>query len=184
MQYYRLFIDLPCEPSVAKDILGEFKKLALPWEKIKVSQLDQIHLTLKFLGDTPLDRLEPIIAALGEVKLSSKDMVIECEKPLIFSPHHPRVLAIGIKNNEQLNLLFTQIEEILWQENLAHKEIRQFKPHLTLGRIKQDCTLDELKSFNQWSVKHFSFGANLFELQESKLNPQGPVYNCLQSYDL
>ena len=70
MDQARLFISLPLEGALTRDIHKGFESLDLPWEKLKIVEPDNMHLTLKFLGPTPIEKIPDIINALQKIKLS------------------------------------------------------------------------------------------------------------------
>lgn len=183
MDNLRLFISLPLEDKTAQRLNKEFKRLTLPWEKLKPVAIQDMHLTLKFLGDTPLDKLPEIISALETVQLDVENLDLKISGTKIFSPHRPQVIVLNITNNPALQELYQQIEESLFKAALAHKEMKQFSPHITLARVKQAASLDEFKALESWQVNQ-DFHVNHFDLQESVLTTKGPEYTILQSFDL
>lgn len=184
MDNYRLFIDVPVEPGLAKQLMKQFAKLNLPWLKLKKTGAKEMHVTLKFLGDTPLDKLAPIISTLGEIKIKAEDINLGIDIPKIFNPENPRVLVVALKPNSALQELYDKIEDALWQNNLANKEIRRFNPHLTMARVKQATSIDELSDFTNWRPTQSNFDINYFELQQSELTKLGPIYTVMQTFDL
>lgn len=183
MNTIRLFIDLPLDPGLAKQLTRSFLSLNLPWSKLKTSGPEQMHLTLKFLGNTPIEQLPLIIEALQSIDLKLKDIELEIDQPIIFNEKTPKALVLGIKANQKLKKLFNTIEQTLFEAGLAHKEIRNFTAHLTLARVKQTATHEEFKDFLTWKVQGRSTTA-YFELQESVLTKKGSEYLSLQTFDL
>ena len=183
MNNARLFIDLPVEPAVAKQIFKEFDKLDLPWSKLKTTKVNQLHITLKFLGDTSLEKIPEIINVLDSIDFKAENLELEINKPLVFNNNNPRVLTLGLKDNKDLVKLFNSIDQVLYDAGLAHKETRRFTAHLTLARVKQAAKLEEFNDFVKWNIQTF-FSPTYFELQESKLTKLGPDYTVLQTFDL
>ena len=183
MNMKRLFIALPIEAGFSRQLLKNFGTLDLPWEKLKIVDFEQLHLTLKFLGDTPLDKLPEIIKALNEIKIGTKDIELNIYQTKIFNPARPQVLSLSIKENLNLQKLYDAIDQKLFDKSLAHKEIRKFTPHLTLARIKKSADLKEFDAFTNWPVNKI-FSISYFELIESELTSKGPVYTVLQIFDL
>lgn len=183
MDTKRLFIALPVDPTISKDIIKKFKSLNLPWEKLKIVQPEQIHLTLKFLGDFNIEKIPDLLNSLNKINLGIEDMEIYIDQTQIFNPRQPKVLALSIKNNSELQKLYNKIEQVLFDDGLAHKEIRRFSAHLTLARIKQSADFEEFAEFNNWEINK-SFFTSYFELKESELTKMGPEYTTLQTFDL
>lgn len=183
MENPRLFVSLPVEYGLAKDIHRAFSKLNLDWSKIKKVEAENIHITLKFLGETPIEKIPLIIEALEKVKISTSDIHLDIIGPSIFGTHQPKVLALATDFNPQLQELYDQIEDLFFQSGIAHKEVRKFSPHITLARIKKQTSFEEINEFKNWNIKK-SFYINSFDLQESQLAKTGPQYNVMQSFDL
>jgi len=184
MENYRLFIDLPVDPPLVRDLIKRFKRLDLDWKKIKTARPEQVHITLKFLGDTPLDSLDKIIAVLQNIKIENKMINLELEQAKIFNPASPRVLALGLKTDKNIQELYEKIEDSLWQADLAHQETRRFTPHLTLARVKQSSQPKEFQNFLNWRLPALSISPTYFELQSSQLTSTGPQYTVLQTFEL
>ncbi len=114
---------------------NSFQKPLIRWV-----QPDNIHLTLKFLGDVSPEKLESIAAAL-------KDEIKSCErfsmtvKGLGAFPNsnHPRIIWIGLNAPPALTELQRIVEHIASLMGYSPEE-RPFSPHLTIGRIGQAAT--------------------------------------------
>lgn len=183
MDQARLFISLPLDQGLARDIHKKFESLDLPWEKLKIVEPDNMHLTLKFLGPTPIDKIPDIIKALDSVKLSEDNIELIANHTQIFNDKRPQVLSLGLQENSILQELFDKIDQALFDAGLAHKEVRRFKPHLTIARVKQSATMDEFNNWKNFEINKI-FNISFFVLMESVLSKQGPHYSVLQSFDL
>ncbi len=183
MENRRLFISLPLDPALAKQIVTKFKQLDLPWEKLKTVDPSQIHINLKFLGDTPMDRIPEIIDVLNQASLKINYLELDIIGTAIFNKNRPQVLSLKIALNQKLQKLQNSIEEKLFQAGLANKDMRRFSPHLTLARVKKLADFQEFKNFTDWPIQQ-SFNNSYFELQESELTKQGPLHTVLQTFDL
>ncbi len=183
MDQARLFISLPLEGALTRDIHKGFESLDLPWEKLKIVEPDNMHLTLKFLGPTPIEKIPDIINALQKIKLSEDNIELITDKTQIFNEKRPQVLSIGLQTNETLQELYNKIDQSLFDAGLAHKEVRRFKPHLTIARVKQSATMDEFTDWQNFKTNKI-FSINSFVLIESVLSKKGPHYTTLQSFDL
>ncbi len=182
MENKRLFVSLAVDPAVARDICKNFQKLNLPWDKIKTVPADKMHLTLKFLGDTPLQSLPALIDCLTDLDQKIEPFEIIIRQAIIFG-HQPRVLSLKVEDNDKLNRLYQAIDQKLFDCGLAHHEMRKYSPHLTLARVKRSAKLEEFDQFIRWSVNK-SFAVGSFELMESQLDKNGPEYTILNSFDL
>ena len=183
MDQARLFISLPLEGALIRDIHKGFESLDLPWEKLKVIEPDNMHLTLKFLGPTPIDKIPDIIKALDTIELDENNIELVADKTQIFNDKRPQVLSIALQDNPDLQKLFDKIDQDVFDTGLAHKEIRRFKPHITMARVKQSATMDEFTDWQNFKINKI-FSINFFVLIESVLSKKGPSYTTLQSFDL
>ncbi|PWB38254.1 MAG: RNA 2',3'-cyclic phosphodiesterase [Parcubacteria group bacterium] len=184
MNTYRLFIDLPVDPAFSHSLFKHFDRLNLPWSKLKKVEARDMHLTLKFLGETPLERLEPIINALSDIKLNFREIELISAGPKIFTENNPRILALALKPNEKLSALFLEIDQSLAEAGLAARDNRGYTPHLTLARVKEAARPEEFEAFLNWSEQLGGWVSGYFELQESQLTPRGPKYDVMQTFDL
>lgn len=183
MKNKRLFISLPLDPAVSRDIDKKIKNLNLPGDKLKFIPPEQMHLTLKFLGDTPLQNIPEIIEALDNIKTNFEYLEIHINQTEIFNKKQPKILAAKIEDNNKLNDLYKKIDDTLFEAALANKEIRNFRAHITLARVKKSSNFSEFSDFINWDIKK-SFSSSHFDLQESSLGKLGPEYTVLQSFNL
>lgn len=108
---------------------------AMKWPVVPVSP-DEMHVTLKFLGDTPADLREAIHQQIAQAAIGLSPFVLQVEGVGAFpNVDRPSVLWAGLKNAEPLGTLAERLEAAL--EPLGFpRESRPFHPHLTLARIK------------------------------------------------
>ncbi len=187
MEYQRLFISLAIDPVLVKKLSRDLANLQLSSDKIKFVKAENLHLTIKFLGDTPIDRLDLIIQTLAETCQNFGPFELSLDKTQIFPENHPeqapRVLSIALKAEAQLQELYQKIEESLWQAGLANKEMKKFSPHLTLAKVHAGISRAELQNFLDWQPQG-SFYVDHIDLQVSLLEKNGPQYSVLNSFDL
>lgn len=137
MAALRTFIAINVPPAVLDTITriqNRFKSLGLHASWVKPGN---IHLTLKFLGDTDPDRIPGIQYTLTETLASYTRFQLLLDSVGVFpDTKNPRVLWLGLKDGEgALKTLQTDIEKAL--ESIGFpKEQRPFSPHVTLARIK------------------------------------------------
>ena len=178
----RLFtaIDLP------SDILYRLERLlsALrPEAAIKWSPLDNLHITIKFIGTWEESRLEELHNALSSL-LPLEPFEVEV-KNLGWFPNErsPRVLWAGVNGGQPLADLARKTEEGL--EALGIKnEGREFSPHLTLARIKSPVSLRRLrhKVEEMQPSALGSFSVSRFALFRSDPGSNSSIYRKLREY--
>jgi 2'-5' RNA ligase len=170
-------------PEVQKINVWEFilsqKKDSLP---IKWVAYENLHITLKFIGEIDERKLDSIKSALNTVSSKTKCFKMQLENPGCFpNLRNPRVLWIGVSiGAEHLIKLADELEDSLTQCGIK-KEEKKFHPHLTIGRIKAFCKVDNIinKTFatEPFDVKEFI-------LFKSTLLSSGPVYEKIKNFAL
>jgi 2'-5' RNA ligase len=113
-------------------------KKAVPDAKASWIAEQSIHLTLKFLGDTPQPRVQDLSQAASHATANMQPFKIVVEGTGAFPKHGPpRVLWIGIKDSEgQLDKLYRGLEEECAKDGFQ-KEVRSLHPHLTIARLRK-----------------------------------------------
>ncbi len=182
----RLFIAVKIEPQ--RDLLIAFEefKNKLSRERIKWVNPDNLHITLKFLGDTDEKSIEAIKDTLSEIAAKHPKTIMTIRGSGVFpNQHRPRVLWFGIERNEKLKDLAGDIDDAMAELGFE-PETRAFKPHLTIGRVKFVDQLGRLKKLlDKYRNVHFQdTGVNEIVLFESKLHPQGPQYSVVEKFEL
>lgn len=146
---------------------------------------NNIHLTLKFLGDTRLSDIEKIKDKIRDCLLDEKSIDCILTNIGVFpNERFTRVIWAGIKKGDiQIISLAKKLEKSLLKLGFK-KEKRDFKAHLTICRPKQILNHGQFKSvldeINQ-SFQPQDFIINKITLFESKLTSQGPIYTALFS---
>ena len=155
--------------------------------KVKFVERDNLHISLKFLGDLNCQEIEKTSAVLHNTSTKYQHFKAELTKNIGVFPNinRPRVIWIGIEkgNNIILNI-YQSIEEELKSEYF-YKEESQYKAHITLARIKyleyQHKLSDYLKSIK---IEPLSESVKTIELMESHLTEEGPIYTIIKSFPL
>ncbi len=161
------------------ELIIEQKKKNLP---IKWVEFQNLHITLKFLGEIDEKKLDRILDILSTISSRTKSFKISLENIGCFPGiRNPRVLWIGVNHGgNELIKLATEIENDLYKIGFK-KEDKKFHPHLTIGRIKTPCTVEDI--MNQ-KIKTELFDVKEFILFKSMLQPSGPIYEKLKNFPL
>ena len=145
---------------------------------------DNIHLTIKFLGDVSPANMDLLMKMLkAEVSLQHSFTIKVSGVGAFPSPHRPRVLWVGIIAPPQLGSLVRLVEAETTKLGYAPEE-RPLSPHLTLGRVSQNATPDQVHLVAEAlaGVKVGDLGvAEVREvaLFKSDLRPSGAEYTPL-----
>jgi RNA 2',3'-cyclic 3'-phosphodiesterase len=182
----RTFFAVDVLPDIIiKDLIAEAKGF-LSGEKIKWVDTDSLHLTLKFLGDTPEEVIQPIVKKLQQQLKNIQVMQLDLSSLGLFKNlHDPRVLWMGIKPNPALEKAAHILDESMLSFGFQG-EGKEFRPHLTLGRIKEIKKTNRLGNLIE-RYRNVSFGkAKISEIifYESLLRSEGPVYIPLSKFQL
>lgn len=177
---HRLFIAIDLSESVKnaiKSICG-----ALPDARwVDVSQL---HLTLRFIGevdDAAFDSIKSSLAEITETRFSLTLRGVGCFPP----KRPPRVLWVGIEDNETLIRLAETVEQVLVRKSGIEPERRKFSPHITIARFRETSlskVTDYLARNSSFSTETFPVDA--FYLYSSKLTPKGAEHTREAVYAL
>jgi RNA 2',3'-cyclic 3'-phosphodiesterase len=143
-----------------------------------------IHLTLKFLGDTPTSGLDAIRAALQRVAAPTPPFSLHLGHAGCFpNARQPRVVWIGMDGDlDELSALQKAIEATVSPLGFP-AENRPFSPHLTLGRVRDDTDAIARQrigaAVQSLPVPALPFSATGVSLMRSELQPGGAVYTQL-----
>ena len=178
----RLFIAISIHPD--KAFMDQFHslKLALQHEKIKWVEEHNIHITLKFFGETEEDKIPAIVRVMEKIASERNPFRFSLKKPGIFgSSYEPRVVWIGIDPYQELVEIMKSLHREL--KTIGFEPDRQnLVPHLTLGRIKflNDKPLFQktLERFKDLASREMTVDS--FLLYESILRREGPEYRVVK----
>ena len=180
----RIFAAVKIHPQPALLNFMEGLQKQLADSSIRWAKAENLHLTLKFFGETPVDKIPEIETVLEKIQVSPFDIEIGHLK-IFGSRYQPRVLFLEASNAEPLTLLSQQIKEKI--ATLGYEpDSQHFVPHLTLGRIKK---ISDKKYFQNNTGKYSEIVLQTehvkeFLLYESILHPSGPEYKIIKIFPL
>ena len=171
----RIFIAIEIPEEIKKEIIEIQKQL--PQFKGKLTEYENLHLTLKFLGEIEGDKIEELKKRLMEIKFKSFETTLD--KIGFFDKGKRGIIWIHLTNCDDLQ---KEIDKKL--EGFFEQE-KRFMSHLTIARIKdlknRNKFTEELKKIKVPAMK---FSIKEFVLKESILNEKGPIYKDLEKYKL
>lgn len=176
----RLFVAVDIPEDIKKRLIG----LQAPIPTARWVKPEQLHLTLRFIGDT--DEQAAIQNALATVAASPLDLTLAGVGR--FPPGDrkpPRVLWVGIQKQPALNDLHRQVESVLRPLGFP-PDPKGFSPHLTLARLK---AVKPVKEADTFLSRHAEFNAGTFAVSQfvlysSVLSSQGSTYTAEAVYEL
>lgn len=177
---------------IAVEITGQAKQnISALITNLKQSNADakwitenQMHLTLKFLGDIDESGVQKISGILSDISNNFESFKIDFSNIGGFpNLDHPSVIWLGVENgSEHLKTLNSEIETALEKIGFK-KEPRLFKPHLTLARIRSDKSIPSLiksiREINPAMDPKNSANVDKVALLQSVLNPKGAIYKVI-----
>ena len=176
-------------PSAVKDEIGKLQQQLrrevsslVKWVKVA-----NIHITLRFLGEVPEEKIELLRQVLPKGGRGIVPFTISVRGMGIFPElSRPRVIWVGMESvGKKMEQLYSQIETVVRDLGFP-PETRAFSPHLTVGRVKQ------LRDRAEWvraigkreDILLGETEVDCFYLFQSILKPQGPEYRKLERFDL
>lgn len=174
----RCFIAIELPAELKKNIDVYMERLRQTGADVKWVLSENLHLTLKFLGRTPEELLLDINKRLLSITKLYNRFYIQVFSAGVFpNIKHPRVVWLGIQDSEEIIKLQRDIDESMAEFGFE-REDKQFKPHLTIGRVRsmknRDMLIKELAT-----LKDVDFGkieVNNIVMMKSELKPTGAEY--------
>jgi RNA 2',3'-cyclic 3'-phosphodiesterase len=179
----RLFVGIAITSHIRSTIAAFIEELRPFAPQAKWVRVENIHLTLKFLGEMEPSRVRAVQSALSTVR--SAHLVTLEFRGLGFFPSEKRsrIFWMGMESSPNLKTLAADIDQSLHKLGFALEE-RAFAPHLTLARFNAPSLAPKLAAATRENTgRSFgSFTTNKFHLVESKLKSTGAEYTTLHSF--
>lgn len=168
----RLFFAIEV-PEDIKSELGKFGvTLERPWRPVNP---EQMHITLAFMGEVPVDELEKVRQIGEQAAAAITEFTLEISDSAVFPESgDPKVLYAQADGGENLIALVDALRTPLG----ALADQKKFKPHLTLARNRGDRARKVIRRFRgNWPVQGFALFC-------STLHENGPHHELIQRYQL
>jgi RNA 2',3'-cyclic 3'-phosphodiesterase len=176
-QKIRLFVAIDLPKAVKAALLAAAEQVGqrLPEGVVRWVKPEQLHLTLRFLGDTAVTQLPALQEQLSQLTARQPAFHLQLNGLGAFpNRKRPRVVWAGLAGElPVLQVLQAELEDRVVGLGWPREE-RPFSPHITLGRVKDASRVEGL----DWSVELVSLGVAVtaVKLVQSELRPSGPVY--------
>ena len=183
----RSFVAVELPETLRYQIRGYIHSLKPLAKNVRWVSPDNLHLTLKFIGERSTETTEQALEALHRAASVTHPFQLSIERFGGFpNLRRPKVLWLGAASQPEptLNRLQSTIEDILSEIGIE-ADTKPFRPHLTLGRVRFKEDLSQLQNFvelHPFPVVRFS--VNDFVLIRSILKTTGAEYRVLQKYSL
>jgi 2'-5' RNA ligase len=189
----RTFVAVNFSPELRRALAeaGAGLSRSTPQRAMQWVKADNIHLTLKFLGDVPTDRIPEIAEALtASVGVVEPFQFTATGLGCFPNIRKPRVVWAGVEEEgaRKLIALAAAVEAALNPLGFP-KEARPFSPHLTLGRVRRETPPPDAARVGQavaaqpmarWGTQAVS----AIHLMKSDLQPGGSIYTTLHTANL
>jgi 2'-5' RNA ligase len=177
----RSFVSIDLEDAnILSQVESIMSSLSSLGGDLKPVEAENIHLTLKFLGNVSPTRLDEIKSALAQVTFPAFSLEIKGAGAF---PNLKRMNVVWVGVGEgwsRVELIFEQTEKLLHQLGFS-RETRPFSPHITVARVKSGRKRDEIAAFlGHLTDESFgTFPVESVRLKQSVLSPSGPKYSTL-----
>ena len=190
----RLFVGLDI-PDEIRARIGEYMEAQRRYApEARWVRPESLHVTLKFIGEFPEERLEELKTALGWV--GGQPFEVTFRDVGFFTPRSPRVFWVGVHSGYELGALAKSVDDTTAKLGVAREE-REYSPHLTLARVGSGRPAGSPRDRNKPKMMGLKaqmegrpqpeFGtmrATEFILYRSKTLPSGAEYTKLARFPL
>jgi len=174
----RLFVAIELPSEIKAELASLQKELLQAQAEVSWTKPENLHLTLKFLGEVGTERVKSIEQACLEATRASKPLSLTTHETGFFpNKRRPRVVWAGLQGDlAELQVLQNGLETQLATLSFAREE-KAFHPHLTLGRIKTTKNIAQLvSSAEAYQLPTLTFTVSELVLMQSQLHPSGSIY--------
>ena len=187
LEKVRSFIAVNLNPEIKEYLASLQVSLNVPETKIKWVEKNNLHLTMKFLGDMSLEQRELIKSGLKGIASQYSPFIIKLSSNIGIFPTYkmPRIIWVGIKEGvNQLEELYNSIENDLSNKGFS-REVKYFSGHITIGRVKFIRDKNNfIQILKRIEISNLSQEVKSIDLMRSKLTPNGPIYSITAKFPL
>ncbi len=176
----RAFVAIHLEHSILLSISGFIKELSSKYRSVRWTRPENLHLTLKFLGEVQDSKAYELADKLREALPRHEVFTLSLKGTGGFPGlDKPRVLWIGIEPSEALQRLYTTVQGVCSAKGFMADD-KDFRAHLTIGRVKSTPEADLISTLIKYKNHPWGKGTvNAVALMKSTLRPEGPIYSSI-----
>jgi 2'-5' RNA ligase len=183
MARLRTFIAVDLGKSIRDRLVSLQERLAQSGAPVKWVELENLHVTLLFLGEVEDRDVPAVCRAVADVCREHTPFPLTVEAAGSFpNARRPRVLWAGIgEGSQELCALHDALETPLLDLGCYRREERRYTPHITIGRVKTERPSDTLAAALARNASWKAGETLIREIQvmSSELTPEGPIYTVL-----
>lgn len=179
----RVFLGIPIFGEIKEKIILLNKELSEIEGGFNLVNPDNLHFTLKFLGELSEDKINKIISSINQLDFGERFKIKLKGIGSFPSLEYSKVIWAGVENDEKLFDLHKKLDFTLSRYKANEQE---FLAHLTLVRVKFVKDKHALKLFLEKNIS-FEFGEMIVDkifFYESELKKEGPIYKILAEFRL
>ena len=155
---------------------------------VRWAPAEQLHLTLRFLGETDPSQVDAVAAAIAAVALERPALALRLDGFGLFGNRQPRVIWLGLGGDlDELQELAGRLNAEL-SERRFPTERRRLHPHLTLGRVRRSATREDREALTRAVARSPTLDletqGQALVLIHSTLTQTGAIYRSLDRYPL
>jgi 2'-5' RNA ligase len=159
-----------------------------PTDVVRWTAPQNIHLTLHFLGEVPVDQLEPVKGAVLDVAATTPPFSLTLGHLGCFpNTRRPRIVWVDVSGETEILLRLQEELGTRLQKGIAFQpDTRPYSPHLTIGRIRKGVHQQRLRQLGQLLPQEIpktrtlaNVNVNAIAFIRSDLKPGGPLYTRL-----
>lgn len=171
----RLFIAALLPDNVLLELQNFIRSLKEDINGVKWEKPEKLHVTLKFLGNVEQARVREISSLVEDLAKKYSPFKTNLSEFGGFPRlKNPRVLYVGLSQNEQLSTFHRELDQGLSKIGFE-KEKRKFIPHITIARVKKRISIDRT-----YKISKTAFEINQIGIIESELRQEGSVYTPIK----
>lgn len=181
---FRAFIAVDIEPS--ERLLALVRELAQSRADLKVVKPQQLHLTLKFLGDTDEGLVEQVFSSIRAAAAGVQPFTMRLVGMGAFpSLSNIRVVWVGIEDGKPLGKIAEDLDQSLRGLGFE-RDKKGFVPHLTLARTRSPRNIANVQEIvrSNAATDYGEYPVGKILLKKSVLSPQGPAYSVVREHAL
>jgi 2'-5' RNA ligase len=174
---HRLFVAIRPPAAVRAQLLSVMHGVrGARWQ-----EEDQLHLTLRFIGEVDRHAAEDVAAALGSIHRPS--FAVRLNGVGSFDRRGKGALWAGIAPHEELKSLHNKVDQACRKVGIG-ADTRAYLPHITLARLNRSSGPIEPFVEGAAGLRSSDFEVDSFCLYESHLKADGPIYTIVERYPL
>lgn len=177
----RLFVAIELSDAVRTALQRVQDSLRRRCEGVRWVRMDQVHLTVKFLGEVRDDSVAQVSEAISRGAAAAAQFDMEVAACGCFPPRDTvRVIWAGVREQSGALLRCVETTEAELEAIGFERERRRFSAHLTLGRVRDDRSGSSLReAVDKAELRAVDQAVKSVVLMSSVLSPQGPTYSVV-----